>query len=83
MYYGSNILFIVAIGLSKITVVQFLLQLTASPPQRRLFYGALGFIAMWTFASLFALALQCDLSRPWLLIGQKCPAVVCNASTGR
>ena len=83
MYYGSNILFIVAMGLSKITVVQFLLQLTANPPQRRVFYSALGVISIWTFASLFALALQCDLSHPWLLVGQKCSAVVCNASPSR
>ena len=32
----------------------------------------IGGIAAWTVAALFTNALQCDLSRPWVIVGSKC-----------
>lgn len=76
MYYASFLLFILALGLSKISVVCFQARLVAASRQRKVFQGAVVLIAAWTAASFLALALQCNLSKPWQLVGQKCSDAV-------
>jgi hypothetical protein len=77
MYYTSSLLFMLSLGSSKINVVLFLDGLTANPRQRRIFRWLGVIIATWMVSSLLALALQCDLSHPWLLVGQECHGSVC------
>lgn len=36
----------------------------------------LTFVALWAIASLFALALQSNLSQPWRLVGANCSGTV-------
>lgn len=76
MYYGSNLLFVLAVGGTKISVILFLVALTATPQQRKIFHGAAATVGVWMIASFLALSLQCDLSSPWLLVDQECPGVV-------
>jgi hypothetical protein len=77
MYYTSSLFFMLSLGMSKISVVLFQAGLTANPRQGRIFRWLAGFIAAWMGSSILVLALQCDLSRPWLLVGQQCHHTVC------
>jgi len=72
MYYASTLFFVIALGLCKISVAFFLLRLTQTKHHRLVFNAAAGFIAVWTVGSLFAVALQCNLSHPWLIVGERC-----------
>lgn len=76
MYYTSNLLFTIALGLSKISVVCFLLRLSPAKQHKVVFMAAIGLMAAWTVASLFAIALQCNMSMAWVTINQECPGVV-------
>jgi hypothetical protein len=69
-----------SLGMSKISVVLFQAGLTANPRQGRIFRWLAGFIAAWMGSSILALALQCELSRPWLLVGQRCYGTVCTTN---
>ncbi|KAF2719685.1 hypothetical protein K431DRAFT_339875 [Polychaeton citri CBS 116435] len=61
LYYASNLLFLVSLGLSKIS--GFLLALL---------HIMLGLVAIWTLAALFAVAFQCGGSQPWLVASRSC-----------
>jgi hypothetical protein len=77
MYYASNILFILAIGLSKISVVCFLRRISRTNAKHKIaFNTAIALIAAWTFGSVLAIALQCNLGHPWITVNQKCPGIV-------
>lgn len=75
MYYTSNLFFIMAIGLAKISVVRLLHRISRSEQHRLVFNIATGLIGAWIVASVFALALQCDLHHPWISVDQKCPGM--------
>ncbi|EXJ56542.1 hypothetical protein A1O7_06886 [Cladophialophora yegresii CBS 114405] len=72
-YYTSNIFFTLALGLSKMSVVFFLNRLTVVKTQKMVFHALTAFIATWTVGSTFAVALQCDLPHPWIIVDEKCP----------
>jgi len=76
MYYVSIIFFIISLGLSKMSVGALLLRLTPQKQHRRAFNVILALIAAWTIASTFSVALQCNLSHPWILIHESCPRMV-------
>ena len=78
LYYTSNLFFILALGLSKNSVVFFLRRLTAAKHHRLVFDTANVLIAAWTFGSFFAIALQCNLAHPWILAGESCSGTVCS-----
>lgn len=75
LYYGSNILFLVALALSKASVAALLLRLCVGKTQKRYFNGALVFVGLWLLASVFVIAFQCDTSHPWILVNRKCDDV--------
>jgi hypothetical protein len=77
MYYASFMLFVLSLASSKISMVLFQARLTANLRQRRLFRGCAIFISIWAVGSFLALALQCNLSRPWLIVGHHCSGAVC------
>lgn len=81
MYYTSNLFFIMAIGLAKISVVRLLHRISRSEQHRLVFNIATGLIGAWIVASVFALALQCDLHHPWISVDQKCPGMVSFRTT--
>ncbi|OCT48690.1 hypothetical protein CLCR_04817 [Cladophialophora carrionii] len=72
-YYAGNIFFTLALGLSKMSVVFFLNRLTVVRTQKLVFHVLTAFIAAWTVGSTFAVALQCDLHHPWLIVDEQCP----------
>lgn len=78
IYYTSNFFFVTAVGLSKMSVIAFLHRTSKMKSHRLVFKTATGFIGVWIVASIFALAFQCDLSRPWIAVGAQCPGSVSN-----
>lgn len=48
------------------------MQLTPIRQQKQFIHFLLGFIAVWGFAFLFVIALNCESSRPWELVGRRC-----------
>jgi hypothetical protein len=76
LYYGSNILFLIALGLSKASVAALLLRLCVDKTQKRYCIGSLAFVGLWLLASIFVIAFQCNLSHPWILLDEKCDDVV-------
>jgi hypothetical protein len=76
LYYGSNILFLIGLGLSKASVAALLLRLCVDKMQKRYCIGSLAFVGLWLLASIFVIAFQCNLSHPWILLEEKCDDVV-------
>lgn len=76
IYYTSNLFFIGAVGLSKMSVIAFLHRTSQMRSHRLVFNTATGLVGAWIVASIFALAFQCDLSHPWVAAGEQCPGSV-------
>lgn len=76
LYYTSNLLFLIAIACSKASVASLLLRLCAEKRKKLLFVGALASNGLLLVASIFAMALQCNVSQPWILVGEKCDGAV-------
>jgi hypothetical protein len=76
LYYVSTIFLMIGLGLSKLSVVFFLLRLSPARRHKLVFYGVAGVVAAWTVASIFTLALQCNISHPWITVGERCTGVV-------
>ncbi|RFU35677.1 hypothetical protein B7463_g743, partial [Scytalidium lignicola] len=75
MLYASNLFFIAALGLSKISVAFLLLRVTPHEYHRRTFLAVISLMVGWTIASLVTVALTCDFSQPWISLNAKCPRV--------
>ncbi|ETN43603.1 uncharacterized protein HMPREF1541_02762 [Cyphellophora europaea CBS 101466] len=73
MYYTSNFFFITAVGLTKMSVIAFLHRTSQMRSHRLVFNAAIGVVGAYVVGSIFALALQCDLARPWIVVGAQCP----------
>ncbi|KAK5069183.1 hypothetical protein LTR64_008663 [Lithohypha guttulata] len=72
LYYASNLFFILALGLSKVSVVFFLRRISRAKHHKLAYDVVIGLHVLWTVGSFLALALQCDLSSPWTVIGRDC-----------
>lgn len=72
MCYTSFVLFVISVGLSKASVVVLLGSLTPDQKHKKIFRSVIGLIVIWTIASTFAVALQCNLAHPWKTIGERC-----------
>ena len=76
LLYTSNLFFILCLGLSKCSVICFLRRLSRDRNHKIVFDCATGVMILWTVASLLAIALQCNLSMPWVIVGQNCSDTV-------
>jgi len=77
MYYASNLFFIIILGLSKISVVAFLLRLSPYKHHHKLvFKSAIVVLVAWTAGSFIAVALQCSLEHAWLSVNEDCTGTV-------
>jgi hypothetical protein len=70
IYYTSSLFYILAIGLSKISVICFLSRISRMKQHRLVFNIAMGLITLWTIGSFLAMALQCNISAPWIIESQ-------------
>lgn len=70
--YAAQLLFIITLGLSKLSLVFFLLRLTPIDRHRRVFWAFAAVVTAWMIGSIFAVALQCGPSHPWLFQTKSC-----------
>lgn len=70
IYYTSSLFYILVIGLSKISVICFLSRISRMKQHRLVFNIAMGLITAWMVGSFLAMALQCDISNPWIIENQ-------------
>lgn len=76
MYYTSNLFFLAAIGLAKISVIAFLHRISRMKSHRIVFNVATALVASWTVGSIIAIAIQCELPTPWISAGAQCTGIV-------
>lgn len=72
IYYAASLLLVLSLGLSKASVAVFLLRLAPFDPHRQVIKAVIAAILAWTIALFFAIALKCDLSEPWAVLGDQC-----------
>lgn len=75
-FYTANIFSLVALALCKWSVAWFILRLTPVVSQKRMIYAVCWSVAIWMVLGIFLLALQCDLSHPWVPVRAQCTGVV-------
>ncbi|OQV11217.1 hypothetical protein CLAIMM_15083 isoform 4 [Cladophialophora immunda] len=69
----SNLLYLCALDLSKVSTILFLRRLMAPGSNMRWYCTILvGMVPATTVVFVLAVALQCDLSHPWVIVHQKC-----------
>lgn len=76
LYYTSNLLFVVAVGLTKMSVIAFLHRTSRMRSHRIVFNSATAVVVAYVIGSIFALALQCDTAEPWISVGAECRGAV-------
>jgi hypothetical protein len=80
-YYASEILYVAAIGLAKLSILFLFYNVVAMQRTIRRIVMAFGIlVSAWTIASVMATAFQCELPRPWDITSLKCSNMV--SSTG-
>ena len=78
-YYSSEIVYIVAIAFAKLSILVIFYNVVVT--QRIIRRAVVAFsavVSVWTAASLVAIAFQCQLPRPWQIVGPRCFNSVCN-----
>lgn len=59
MYYAAELLSLLSLGLSKVTLALFIRTLTPDPLQRRLNRGFVALAGIWTIAACLTLGIRC------------------------
>lgn len=73
MYYGSNIFYILALDVSKVSIIMFVHRMTSRGTILRRYCELLIVVlSISGLAFVLATSLQCDLSQPWIFIGEEC-----------
>ena len=70
--YSSDLLLIMCLGVSKISILILLLQISPVILHRTLAAMLGGFIVTWSISSLLASAFQCDLPSAWMIVEGRC-----------
>jgi hypothetical protein len=64
-FYSSEILLIVSVAFAKASITLLIVAIEPSMIILQECYALLAVVALWALSSIFALACQCDLPRPW------------------
>ncbi|CAG8960459.1 hypothetical protein HYFRA_00008178 [Hymenoscyphus fraxineus] len=70
--YVGQIMYILAIFIAKLVGLYFFLCLTAHDIRRRFVQGAMIFVGIWLFVSMFVVGLQCQTPKPWISESNHC-----------
>jgi hypothetical protein len=77
-YYASEFLYISSMCFSKLSLLVLFYGIVAvQRTLRRLVLGFGIFILVWSMASIVAVALQCQIPRPWEMMTLRCFNTVC------
>lgn len=74
--YAADLLFIIALAISKLSVIFFLARLTPNKTYLRFCTAVGALCGAWGVGGVLSLALKCDLAEPWITIGEKCTNLV-------
>lgn len=78
LFYTSNILVLVIVALSKLSVPLILLKMSPVIHHKITFYLTIGGVAVSALGSILTVALQCGPTTPWLSVDNSCGESVCN-----
>ncbi|KUJ13412.1 uncharacterized protein LY89DRAFT_158151 [Mollisia scopiformis] len=70
--YSTDVLYVLNIGLTEISILRLIYSLTPVKNQKIVALMAIGFTTLWTISSLFALLFQCHLPHVWQFIDNRC-----------
>ena len=70
--YSADILYIIALAISKASVLVLLWQITPVGVHRRMALISGSLIGMWTLASIFAAVFQCSAPDTWTILSPHC-----------
>ncbi|KAF2170387.1 hypothetical protein M409DRAFT_19210 [Zasmidium cellare ATCC 36951] len=74
--YASDLLYTFTLGFSKLATLQLISALSPDKRHKRVCYGLSAFIALWTIAAIFTIALRCNLAAPASdLTSVQCPSL--------
>ena len=71
-FYATDVLYVLNLGLTEISVLLLIHSLTPVKGQKGAVLIVLGFTALWTIGSVFALLFQCHVPRTWQFINSQC-----------
>lgn len=74
--YASDLLYIIAISLAKISVLQLLEQLAVTRWHIKATRGASVVVILWFISSFFTCAFKCGATQPWNSISRSCINIV-------
>ena len=81
--YVSQILYIIALGASKIATAVLILRLTRTQSHKLASYIVIGITSAWAIASVFVVSLRGDKHHPWTAWDQPGSGLVgCSTSSG-
>ncbi|KAJ5722582.1 hypothetical protein N7488_000617 [Penicillium malachiteum] len=63
--YASNLLYVLALSLAKVSVLQFLNKLCVNKTHKKICFWSSVLVAIWTIPVFFTLAFQCGAHNPW------------------
>jgi hypothetical protein len=70
--YAGSILYMLCLGLTKISLVTFISTVAVARWPRYVVYSIAGFTTIWTIASVLVQSFQCSLPQPWNYRNQEC-----------
>jgi hypothetical protein len=68
----TTILYLLTLSLAKISTLLLIARLTSVKPHMLLIRVVGAVVVLWTVASVFAVAFQCGVHRPWDYLEGKC-----------
>ena len=78
IFYTSNILVLVIVALSKLSVPLILLRMSPMIHHKITFYLTIGGVVVSALGFIFTVALQCGPTTPWLTVNNSCVERVCD-----
>ena len=70
--YAAGVLYVLNLGLTKISVLLLIHEITPRKGQKVAIRSVLGFTALWTISSVLALFFQCHTPQTWRFIDNQC-----------
>lgn len=71
-FYSNSILYVLNLGLSEISILLLIFNLTPVKTQRTAILVVITFTALWAVVSVFTLLFQCHPPHVWQFINNKC-----------
>jgi hypothetical protein len=81
--YASDIFFILTLSCSKCSVAWFIARLNPNARHGILCSSIFWTSVVWGLVGILALALRCNLSYPWITIGEQCTNLACHDSISK